>query len=471
MKKRLVKLISLSLALVMIGSSISYAKKKDDESYEEWEEEWGDQKIELSMRRIVLYLKSEREEREFQLEAEGDPNEEDFKWESSDEKIATVNSNGIVRARKAGQCTITVRGKESDATATCTVEVRDNIVPIEELKVTNDGEVTVLAGKQKHLPFTLYPSNYTTPDKIYSSVADPDICEVDDKGNIRGKEEGDTTVTIWFNNVEEEEGEENEDNGSSSRYSSNNDLAKNEAEFSATFEVTVRSYSTDGLNDFSNEYKGFNIRDKEEDEEYIWCTVDGVGRILYDAEEEKFCKGWVDIGKRRYHLIEKEVAPTSGEYEGKKQKFYVVQEGWYQENGSWYLLQEETGMMTRGWGRDKGKWYYCEESTGKMQTGMLRLGTKNYWLLDDGTAVERWYNHTDGLTYYGNPGTCELAQGWFLVDGKWYYADPENYNVVKAQWVKDTDGTWYYVTETGEMLVNAQTPDGYTVGVDGRMVQ
>lgn len=469
MRKGVIKLVALSLAMAVVSSTASYAKKSD-QSYEEWEEEWGSQKIELSMRRIVLYLKSDREEREFQLEAEGDPNEEEFKWESSDEKIATVNNNGVVKARRAGQCTITVRGKESDVTATCTVEVRDDIVPIEEIKITNDGEVTVLAGKTKRLPFTLYPSNYTTPKKIYSSVADSDICEVDDKGNVRGKEEGDTTVTIWFNNVEEEENEENDSDSSSSKYS-NNDITKDEAEFTATFEVTVRSYSTDGLNKFSEEYKGFSIRNKEEDEEYIWCTVDGVGRILYDAEEEKFCKGWVDIGKRRYHLVEKRVAPTSGEYEGKEQKFYVAQEGWVQEGSDWYLLEEGNGMMTRGWGRDNGKWYYCEESTGKMKTGMLRLGTKNYWLLDDGSAVERWYTHTDGNTYYGNPGTCELPQGWFLVDGKWYYADPKDFHVVKADWVLDEDGSWYYVTETGEMLVNAQTPDGYTVGADGRMVQ
>ena len=111
MRKVVIKLVALSLVMAMMASTASYAKKSD-QSYEEWEEEWGSQKIELSMRRIVLYLKSDREEREFQLEAEGDPNEEEFKWESSDEKIATVNNNGVVKARRAGQCTITVRGKE-----------------------------------------------------------------------------------------------------------------------------------------------------------------------------------------------------------------------------------------------------------------------------------------------------------------------------------------------------------------------
>lgn len=91
--------------------------------------------------------------------------------------------------------------------------------------------------------------------------------------------------------------------------------------------------------------------------------------------------------------------------------------------------------------------------------------------MDDGSAVERWYTHTDGNPYFGNPGTCELLQGWFLVDGKWYYAAPDNFHVIKSDWISDAGGSWYYVTETGEMFVNAQTPDGYTVGTDGRMIQ
>lgn len=471
MKGKLKTIVALGLVITTVVSSFSYAatKRQSDEDYEEWQEEWGDQKIVLSNKRLVLYLEDDRSEREYQLTAEGDPNEEEFKWKSSDEKVATVNSDGVVKARKAGQCTITVTGKESDKTATCTVEVKEDLVPIEEVKVLNEGEVTVLKGKKKKLPFQLLPSNYTTPT-IYSSVEESSICSVDRDGNVSGTNEGDTTVTIWFNNVEKTVNEE-DDEGSSSSSSRYGDVEADEADFKCVFYVTVNDYDTSGLDDFSKDHKGFSLRNKDEDEQYIWADIDNVGKICYDAEDGKYVKGWVEIGRRKYYLEEVKAAPTSGEYEGKESTFYIVKKGWYKEGDYWYYFNKEDGMMSRGWARDNNKWYYFDKDTGEMKTGMLTLDGKNFWLLDDGSAVELWYNHTDGNTYYGNPGTCELPQGWFLVDGKWYYADPTNFHVLKNQWVQDTDSSWYYVNETGEMLINAQTPDGFTVGADGRWAQ
>ncbi|WP_026494538.1 Ig-like domain-containing protein [Butyrivibrio sp. WCD3002] len=47
-----------------------------------------------------------------------------LKWESSDKSIAKVSSKGVVTAKKAGTCTITVKTKNGQKVATCKVTVK-----------------------------------------------------------------------------------------------------------------------------------------------------------------------------------------------------------------------------------------------------------------------------------------------------------------------------------------------------------
>ena len=77
-----------------------------------------------------------------------------------------------------------------------------------------------------------------------------------------------------------------------------------------------------------------------------------------------------------------------------------------------------------GWVKDKGLWYYLNES-GSMATG---------WVKDKGS----WY-------YLDTAGA--MKTGWFTVSGKWYYT----YN-------------------SGDLLVNTTTPDGYRVNANGEWV-
>lgn len=49
-----------------------------------------------------------------------------------------------------------------------------------------------------------------------------------------------------------------------------------------------------------------------------------------------------------------------------------MREGWFQDGGQWYYLQEETGIMATGWLQDGNKWYYMNAS-GAMQTGWVYI--------------------------------------------------------------------------------------------------
>jgi len=83
--------------------------------------------------------------------------------------------------------------------------------------------------------------------------------------------------------------------------------------------------------------------------------------------------------------------------------------GWYNDNGTWYYLNDE-GIMQTGWVKDKdSRWYYLDE-TGAMKTG--------------------WFQDTDGKWYYlqedsnGYKGSM-YKDGTYTIDGKEYKFDKD----------------------------------------------
>ena len=68
-----------------------------------------------------------------------------------------------------------------------------------------------------------------------------------------------------------------------------------------------------------------------------------------------------------------------------------------------------------------------------------------------------WYQYADG--HYA-------AGQWEQMQGSWYYFDTDGY--MATGW-RQIDGKWYYLSSSGEMLRNTTTPDGYRVGIDGRL--
>ena len=64
-----------------------------------------------------------------------------------------------------------------------------------------------------------------------------------------------------------------------------------------------------------------------------------------------------------------------------------------------------------------------------------------------------WFTDVDGNRYFlhnvsdGTQG--RMVTGWYMIEGNWFYFNPIS------------DGT------RGSLYVNRNTPDGYTVGVDG----
>ena len=84
-----------------------------------------------------------------------------------------------------------------------------------------------------------------------------------------------------------------------------------------------------------------------------------------------------------------------------------------------------------------------------------------------------WEKLSDGTYKYHFAEGLEATDYWLEIDGTWYYFGHDN--IMQTGWVKD-DGNWYYFREEGDgfkgtLMVNCETPDGYTVDVNGALVE
>ncbi len=113
---------------------------------------------------------------------------------SADTKIATVDSNGLVRAMKRGKTTITVKAADgSRVTSRITVNV---IQPLYGISMRNT-QKTVGVNKAAYVYVDLNPSDASN-SKIYWTSADTSIAKVSGsstKGRVVGVAWGDTTLT------------------------------------------------------------------------------------------------------------------------------------------------------------------------------------------------------------------------------------------------------------------------------------
>ena len=113
-------------------------------------------------------------------------------WKSSDEKVATVDSEGTVTGVGVGSATITVTTVDEAKTAECAVTVNPVVVTGVTLDKT---EITVEEGKVMKLVATVLPDNAT--DKTVAwSTSNPDVATVDHNGIVKGVAAGNATITV-----------------------------------------------------------------------------------------------------------------------------------------------------------------------------------------------------------------------------------------------------------------------------------
>ena len=112
-------------------------------------------------------------------------------WSSSDNKVATVSSKGVITAKGKGTCTITCTAADGYGTKnTCEVTVKQPVTTI----ALSDETVSLWVGKKKTLTATAAPTTANNTSVNWSS-SDNKVATVSSKGVITAKGKGTCTIT------------------------------------------------------------------------------------------------------------------------------------------------------------------------------------------------------------------------------------------------------------------------------------
>ncbi|MBQ6636714.1 MAG: Ig domain-containing protein, partial [Lachnospiraceae bacterium] len=112
-------------------------------------------------------------------------------WTTSNKKVATVTSKGVVKGIAKGTATITAMAKDgSRVKATCKITVKQ---PVTSLKI-NETKLTVKAGKTAALKVTVAPSNANNKSLRWTS-SNQKIATVTQNGVVKGVRRGTATIT------------------------------------------------------------------------------------------------------------------------------------------------------------------------------------------------------------------------------------------------------------------------------------
>ena len=117
-------------------------------------------------------------------------------WKSGNKKVATVSSKGLVKAKKVGSTTVTVKTKNGKK-ATLKIKVVDPSIPT-KVKLNKTGTQKLKKGKTLKLKATVLPE--TADSKVTWKSSDKKIATVDKKGKVKAVKAGTVTITVKTGN-------------------------------------------------------------------------------------------------------------------------------------------------------------------------------------------------------------------------------------------------------------------------------
>lgn len=109
-------------------------------------------------------------------------------WSTSDSKIASVNSKGVVTGKKPG--TVTITAKANGITKKCKVTVKKPTIRLTDNLGTTGKTTSIFQGSSLQLTATAKPAA-----KVKWKSSNPKVAKVDGKGKVTGIKEGTVTIT------------------------------------------------------------------------------------------------------------------------------------------------------------------------------------------------------------------------------------------------------------------------------------
>ena len=147
------------------------------------------EEVKLDKTKLVLFVGRSRETEKLNVT----PQNGKYEWQSSDEKVATVSSNGTVNARNSGTATVTVKDENTGKTASCEVTV---------VKIDLTSDTYILeAGKEVTVNITTEPKGIDVYQYASFSSSDEKVASVTGSSTIKALKEGTTDIALKRGNV------------------------------------------------------------------------------------------------------------------------------------------------------------------------------------------------------------------------------------------------------------------------------
>ena len=247
--------------------------------------------------------------------------------------------------------------------------------------------------------------------------------------------------------------------------------------------------------------------------DFDWYYFDDSGKMQVNTWK-KFTDGWmyfkqngaaayyevVKIGNDYYgfdencHMLADTFFTFKYQYrfgaDGKAVKgWYLLKSEYDEEYDTWYYFGNDYRGVD-GWISSNGKWYYAV--SGKVFKNCISKIEGYYYRFDkDCKMVTGWYNEENNnqSTWYYYLPDGHAKTGWFMNNGKWYYASngkvysnigvlinderymfDENGAMVTGWYIEEYDSAYIYNNETQkyEWIKYIGTPDYYYYEINGK---
>jgi len=148
----------------------------------------------ISLNKSATSILTNNEETLFVTFSPADASNQRISWTSSDDTVASVDHNGVVRGNTPGSAEVKAVSAEGGYSATCKVTVTSETTPVSEITL-NKTKLSIYASEKEMLFANIFPSDATEQTLDWES-GDISIAEVSDGGLVTAKSSGTTTITV-----------------------------------------------------------------------------------------------------------------------------------------------------------------------------------------------------------------------------------------------------------------------------------